>query len=224
MTHVEGQPEGEQSTVSPAWAKRESPIASDRGDVSETPQRVTLRGEAQQGMLQVTPVLAQRPRARGGSGDTWRYRSKQGLKDPGWLERDQWTPDLRGEPAPRLGRCWSGEGLELGQRRGRWTVGKPRPAAGGGSGCAGGRERDDSWAAVEKPQGGGDWFVATPPRSALRGERAPVSSGWGLEKLSRIGGTDPCWDGDEGCFPTRVKVGAGNMTRKVLFPGPGRPS
>ena len=57
-------------------------------------------------------------------------------------------------------------------------------------------------------------------RSALRGERAPVSSGWGLEKLSRIGGTDPCWDGDEGCFPTRVKVGAGHMTRRVLFPGP----
>ena len=44
-----------------------------------------------------------------------------------------------------------------------------------------------------------------------------VSSGWGLEKLSRIGGTDPCWDGDEGCFPTRVKVGAGDMTRRVLF-------
>ena len=72
---------------------------------------------------------------------------------------------------------------------------------------------------MEKPQGGGDWFVATPPRSALRGGRAPVSSGW-LEKLSHIGGTDPYWDGDEGCFPTRVKVGAGDMTRRVLFPGP----
>ena len=55
-------------------------------------------------------------------------------------------------------------------------------------------------------------------------ERGPVSSGWGLEVLSRIGGADPCWDGDEGCFPTRVKVGAGDMTRRVLFPGPGRPS
>ena len=44
------------STVSPAWAKRDSPDASDRGDVSETPQRVTLSGEAQQGMLQVTQL------------------------------------------------------------------------------------------------------------------------------------------------------------------------
>ena len=94
----------------------------------------------------------------------------------------------------------------------------------GGSSCARGKERDDSWAVVERPQGGGDWFVGTPPRSTLRGERVPMSSGWGLEVLSRIGGTDPCWDGDEGCFPTRVKVGAGDMTRKVLFPGPGRPS
>ena len=113
VTHLEGQPEGEQSTVSPAWAKGESPSAADRGDASEAPPRVTLRGEAQQGMLQVTPGLAQRPRARGGSGDTWRYRSKQGLKDPGRPERDQWSPDLRG--APRVGRCWSGEGLELGR-------------------------------------------------------------------------------------------------------------
>ncbi len=28
----------------------------------------------------------------------------------------------------------------------------------------------------------------------------------------------PSWD--EGCFPIRVKVGAGDMIRKVLFPGP----
>ena len=28
-------------------------------------------------------------------------------------------------------------------------------------------------------------------------------------------------DGDEEFFPTRVKVGARNTTRKVLFPGPG---
>ena len=62
VTHLEGQPEGEQSKVSPAWAKGESPSASDRGDASEAPQRVTLRDEAQQGMVQVTPVLAQRPR------------------------------------------------------------------------------------------------------------------------------------------------------------------
>ena len=65
--------------------------------------------------------------------------------------------------------------------------------------------------------------MVTPPQSTLRGERVPVSSGWGLEVLSRIGGTYPCWDGDEGCFPTRVKVGAGDKTRKILFPGPGRP-
>ena len=74
----------------------------------------------------------------------------------------------------------------------RWTVGKPRPAVWGGSSCAGGKERDDSWAVVERLQGGGDWFVGTPPRSTLRGERVPVSSGWGLEVLSRnIRGNGP---------------------------------
>ena len=51
--------------------------------------------------------------------------------------------------------------------------------------------------------------------------KVPVSSGWGPGMLSHIGGEDLCWDGDEGCFPTRVRLGAGNTTRKVLFPGPG---
>ena len=87
----------------------------------------------------------------------------------------------------------------------------------GGSSCARGKERDDSWAVVEKPQGGGDWFVATPPRSTLRGERVPVSLGWGLEVLSRIGGTDPCWDGDEGCFTTKVIVFSNTHTHTHLI-------
>ena len=103
-------------------------------------------------------------------------------------------------------------------------MGKPRPAGWGGSSCAGGREGTDSWAVVEGQHGEGDWFVETPPRSTLRGERAPVSSGWGTELLSRLGGVDPCWDGDEGCFPTRVKVWTGDMTRRVLFTGPGGPA
>ena len=90
------------------------------------------------------------------------------------------TPDLRGQSALRVGRCWSGEGLEIGRRLGRWTVGKPRPAGWGGSSCAGGREGIDSWAVVEGQHGEGDWFVETPPLSTLRGERVPVSSGWGL--------------------------------------------
>ena len=221
---MEGLPEGEQSTVSPAWAKGESSTAPDRGSASELPQSVTPRDEAQQGMVQVTPTLAKRPRVRGGSGDTWRYRSLHCRKDPGRLERDPGSPDLRGESALRVGRCWSGEGLEIGRRGGRWTVCKPRPAGWGGSSCAGGREGADSWAVVEGQHGGGDWFVETPPRSTLKGERVPVSSGWGSELLSRIGGVDSCWDGDEGCFPTRVKVGTGDMTRRVLFPGPGGPS
>ena len=124
-------------------------------------------------MVQVTPTLAQRPRVRGGSGDTWRYRSLHCRKDPGRLERDPGSPDLRGESALRVGRCWSGEGLEIGRRGGRWTVCKPRPAGWGGSSCAGGREGADSWAVVEGQHGGGDWFVETPPRSTLRGERVP---------------------------------------------------
>ena len=131
------------------------------------------------------------------------------------------APRTRGE---NLHLMWAGgEGLEIGWRGGRWTVGEPRPAVRGGPGCARDKERD-SWAVVERPQGGGDWFLATPPKSTLSTERVPVSSGWGLGILSRIGGEDPCWDGEEGCLPTRIKVGAGVMTRKVLFPGPERPS
>ena len=81
-------------------------------------------------------------------------------------------------------------------------------------GCRDG-EKDDSWAVgVER----GEWFVATPPHST---QKVPVSSGWGTGMLSRIGGKDLCRDGEEGCFPTRLRVGAGNTTRKVLFPGPG---
>ena len=67
VTLLEGLPEGEQSTVSPAWAKGESSSAPDRGNASEMPQSATPRDEAQKGMVQVTPVLAQRPRVRGGS-------------------------------------------------------------------------------------------------------------------------------------------------------------
>jgi len=162
-------------------------LAKPSWEKEELPQSVTLRDGTQQDLLQVTPMLALRPRDRGGSGDTWRNRSRPSRESSGRPGRDQGSPDPGGVPAPYGGGCWSGEGLEIGRRGSRWTVGKPRPTVRGGPGCARGRKRDDSWAVVERPQDGGDWFLATPPRSTLRAERVPVSSGWGLGILSRIG-------------------------------------
>ena len=180
----------------------------------DTPHSASAIDEVRHGMTQVTPVLALRRRNREGSGDTWRYRSTTSRKDHGGLGRSEGSPDPRGDSAQTGGRGWAGEGLEFGRRGDRWSVGKPRLAGRGRIvGCTGG-EKDDSWAVGVE---GGEWFVVTPPQST---RKVPVSSGWGSGLVSRIGVGDLCWDGDEGCFPTRLRVGAGNTTRRVLFPGP----
>ena len=190
----------------PSWEKEDSPLTG------------TARAEAQHGMIQVTPVLAPRRRNREGSGDTWRTRSRPGSADDGRPRADEGSPNTRGDSAQTGGRCWAGQGLEFGRRGGRWSVGRPTLA--GRSRTEGFRERGkgDSWAVGEESLEEGKWCVGTPPPST---RKVPVSSGWGPGLLSRIGGEDLCWDGDEGCFPTRLRGEAGNTTRKVLFPGPG---
>ena len=169
-------------------------------------------------MVQVTPVLAIRRNNREGSGDTWRNRSRASREDPGWPGMSEGSPSTRGDVAQTGGNCWAGEGLELDRRGGKWSVGKPRLTGRGRAEGFKGGEKGDSWAVREERADGGSWFVGTPPQST---QKVPVSSGWGQELVSRIGGEDLGWDGDEGCFPTRVKLGARNTTRKVLFPGPG---
>ena len=72
------------------------------------PQSVIPRDGTQQGMLQVTPVLALRPRDRGGSGDTWRNRSSQAQRARAGLGGTK-APRTRGESLPLMG---AGAGLE----------------------------------------------------------------------------------------------------------------
>ena len=103
---------------------------------------------------------------------------------------------------PKLGvDAWPEKAWGFVDEGGRWSVGKPRLVGHGRAEGFRGGEKGDSWAVGEEPLEGGKWFVGTPPQST---QKVPVSSGWGLGMLSRIGGEDLCWDGDEGYFPTQV--------------------
>ena len=83
-------------------------LAKPSWEKEELPQSVTLRDGTQQDLLQVTPVLALRPRDRGGSGDTWRNRSRPSRESSGRPGRDQGSPDPGEVPVPE----GSGSGLE----------------------------------------------------------------------------------------------------------------
>ena len=80
-------------------------LAKPSWEKEELPQSVTLRDGTQQDLLQVTPVLALRPRDRGGSRDTWRNRSRPSRESSGRPGRDQGSRVI---PAPDGG----GAGLE----------------------------------------------------------------------------------------------------------------
>jgi len=105
VAHLKGLPEGEQSTVSPTWAKGESP------------------GVVDQAFSALTPSPASGRARREGSGDTWRNRPRD---SPRGVLLPQ-TPDQ----GLRAVRCWAGGGFEISHRAGGWSIGKPQTSTRG---------------------------------------------------------------------------------------------
>ena len=169
-------------------------LAKPSWEKEELPQSVTPKDGTQQGLLQVTSVLALRSRDRGESGDTWRNRSRPSRESSGRPGRGQGSPDPGGEPA-LMG---AGAGLEK-----AWSL-----ADEGADGSLANRGRRPGVLKKVHPESG----------------EGPGVLGLGAGDSIPYWGGGPMLERRRSCLPTRIKVGAGDMTRKVLFPGPERAS